>query len=364
LRSPSDARGQRNGGCADATPRAASPNVSGLNPTPDPFTRRAIITVAVIGLAFIVWQLRDVLPLLFGAILLAIGLRALADELTRVTPLWPNAALGVVVIALIALIGGIVWLVGARLAGQLAGLVDALPRALQAVRDWLADTPFASLLAGTWQSMVQGGVPLPRVAGAAGVATGAFINTILVIALGLYLAGDPALYVRGTLRLLPPAYRGKVGATMGEAARALRRWLLAQLFAMTTIGVMTAIGLFLLGVPLAVSLGLVAGLTEFVPFFGPIAFGVFAVLFSFTVSPTTALYVALLCFGIQQFEGNVLQPVVQRWAVSLPPALGVISVLIFGLLFGFLGAVFATPLMTVVMIFVERLYENVEPEPG
>jgi predicted PurR-regulated permease PerM len=147
---------------------------------------------------------------------------------------------------------------------------------------------------------------------------------------------------------------------MVESGHALRRWLLAQLFAMTTIGAMTTLGLFLLGVPLAVSLGFVAGLTEFVPFFGPIAFGVFAVLFSFTVSPMTALYVALLCFGIQQFEGNVLQPVVQRWAVSLPPALAVISVVIFGLLFGILGAIFATPLMTVVMLFVERLYEQRE----
>src|SRR5690348_6419874 len=196
--------------------RAPSPNVSGLKPTPDPFTRRAIIAVTVVALAFIAWTLRDVLPLLFGAILLAIGLRALADELAGVVPLWPNAALAVVVIALIALIGVVVWLVGARLAGQLAGLFDALPRALQAVRDWLANTPFASLLAGTWQSIVQAGVPLPRVAGAATTATGAFINTILVIALGLYLAGDPALYVRGTLRLLPPVYRGKVGAAMGE----------------------------------------------------------------------------------------------------------------------------------------------------
>jgi predicted PurR-regulated permease PerM len=332
-----------------------------LNPTPNPFTQRAIVVVTVAAFAFVVWELRGVLPLLFGAILLATALRALADQLVRVVPMPANVAIGAVVLALGAVIGGILWLVGARLAGQFTGLVDALPHAAEAVRNWLSNTPFASLLLGEWQSIVQGGVPWLRVAGAAGVATNAFLNTILVIALGLYLAGSPGLYVRGTLRLLPPVYRPKIGAVMYEAGAALRRWLLAQVFAMTTIGAMTMIGLYLLGVPLAVSLGLVAGLTEFVPFFGPIAFGIFAVLFSFTVGPMTALYVALLCFGIQQFEGNVLQPIVQRWAVSLPPALAVISVLIFGLLFGFLGAVFATPLMTVVMIFVERLYEEREP---
>jgi predicted PurR-regulated permease PerM len=335
-----------------------------LKPTPDPFTRRAIIVVTVAAFAFILWQLRAVLPLLFGAILLATALRALADPLARVIALPRNGALAVVCVALAALLGGIFWLVGARIATQLAGLVDALPQAVEGVQNWLASTPFASLVSGDIEAITQGGVPWLRVAGAATTATGVFLNAILVIAIGLYLAGDPGLYVRGTVRLLPPNYRERVRGAMVESGHALRRWLLAQLFAMTTIGAMTTLGLFLLGVPLAVSLGFVAGLTEFVPFFGPIAFGVFAVLFSFTVSPMTALYVALLCFGIQQFEGNVLQPVVQRWAVSLPPALAVISVVIFGLLFGILGAVFATPLMTVVMIFVERLYENVEPERG
>lgn len=331
-----------------------------MKATPDPFTRRAFVVVAIAASAFVLWELRGVLPLLFAAILLAIGVRALADELAGVTPLSPNVAIAAVCIGLLALLGAIFWLVGARVVGQLAGLVDALPRALVGVRNWLSTTPFASLLADTWQSMIQNGVPWPRVAGAATVATGAFLNTILVIAIGLYLAANPGLYVRGTLRLLPPAYREKVGSTMGEAGRALRRWLLAQIFAMTMIGAMTTIGLYLLDVPLALSLGLVAGLTEFVPFFGPIAFGIFAVLFAFTVGPATALYVGLLCFAIQQFEGNVLQPIVQRWAVSLPPALAVISVVIFGLLFGILGAIFATPLMTVVMIFVERLYEQRE----
>ena len=145
---------------------------------------------------------------------------------------------------------------------------------------------------------------------------------------------------------------------MTAAGHALRRWLLGQLVSMATIGAMTTIGFYLLGVPLALSLGLIAGVTEFVPFFGPIGFGIFAVLFAFTQGPTQALYVGLLCFAIQQFEGYVLQPLIQRWAVALPPALLVLSVVIFALLFGFMGALLATPLMTVVMIMVRKLYEQ------
>jgi len=329
-----------------------------LKPSPDPFTRRVIIAVALAALAFVVWQLRAVLPLVFGGVILATGLRALADAVVHATALPARGALAVVVIALLTLVVLAVWLVGAQVAGQLAGLWEALPAALGAASDWLEKTPFASVLSGTWESLQQGGIPWLRVAGAASVATDAFFNTLLIVALGLYLAADPKAYFAGALRLAPPVYRAPVGGAMSAAGHGLRRWLLGQLVSMTTIGVMTTIGFYLLGVPLALSLGLIAGISEFVPFFGPIAFGIFAVLFAFTQGPSQALYVGLLCFGIQQFEGYVLQPLIQRWAVSLPPALAVIAVVVFALLFGVLGAILATPLMTVLVIFVERLYER------
>jgi len=331
-----------------------------LKPSPDPFTRRVIIAVALASLAFVLWQLRNVLPVLFAAILLATGLRALADAVSGATSMPARAALAVVITALLAVIVLAFWLVGAQIAGQMAGLWQALPQALRAANAWLANTPFAPLLAGTWEWIKEGGIPWLRVAGAAGVASNAFFYAIMILALGLYLAGNPKTYFAGALRLVPPAYRAQVGVAMSDAGHALRRWLLGQIIAMATIGVMTTVGLYLLRIPLALSLGLIAAITEFVPFFGPIGFGIFAVLFAFTQSPADALYVGLLVFAIQQIEGNVLQPLVQRWAVALPPALGVLSVVVFALLFGALGAILATPLMTVVVIVVERLYEGEE----
>lgn len=108
--------------------------------------------------------------------------------------------------------------------------------------------------------------------------------------------------------------------------------------------------------PLALSIGLIAGLLDFIPFFGPIASGILAVILAFTQGPQQALYVAILCVGIQQLEGFVLVPLIQRWTVALPPALGMLAVVVFGLLFGLPGAVFATPLMVALMILVEKLY--------
>ena len=148
------------------------------------------------------------------------------------------------------------------------------------------------------------------------------------------------------------------------ASQGLNRWLFGQMLSMAAIGTFTALGLHLLDIPLALSVGLIAGLLAFVPFFGPIASGILAVVLAFTQGPQQALYVGILCFGIQQIERFVLMPLIQRWTVSLPPALGLLSVVIFGLLFGVMGVVFATPLMVVLMILIKKLYVENDESPS
>ena len=182
------------------------------------------------------------------------------------------------------------------------------------------------------------------------------VANLLLVVVGIYLAADPGLYFRGTLRLLPRAIRPRASAALSSAAATLRKWLGGQLMAMLLVGVLTFIGLALLDIPLALSLATIAGLLEFVPFLGPIIAAIPAVLIAFTHEPATGLYVAVLYFGIQQLEGYVLMPLVQRWAVALPPALGALSVVVFAVIFGLPGALFAVPLAIVVMVLVDELY--------
>ena len=132
--------------------------------------------------------------------------------------------------------------------------------------------------------------------------------------------------------------------------------MLGQGVAMLAVGVLTAAGLALIGMPLALPLGIIAGVLEFVPFFGTFGAGALIVLLAFTQGEAQAVYAALVCLGVQQFEGYVIQPFVQRWAIALPPALGLIAVIVFGATFGPLGVVFAVPLMVVMMLLVQRLY--------
>ena len=138
---------------------------------------------------------------------------------------------------------------------------------------------------------------------------------------------------------------------------------------MVAVGFLTWLGLALIGVPSALTLALLAGLLEFVPYVGPIVSAVPAVLLAFAASPEMAFWTALLFFGVQQFEGYVLEPLVQQHAVDLPPALLLFALVAGGLVFGLIGVLFAEPLTVMLFVMVKRLYvrealQTPTPIPG
>lgn len=185
---------------------------------------------------------------------------------------------------------------------------------------------------------------------------GALAYTLLVIAGGVYFAAQPQLYRSGILYLFPKRKRPLIGSALDDTGEAIKRWLLGTLFSMGLIGTLTGIGLWLLGVPSPVALGLLAGLLEFVPLIGPIAAAIPAILIAFTQSPELALWTLGLFIVIQQLEGNIVQPIVQQYAVDLPPALLLFSVVAGGYLFGIVGILFAAPLTVAAYMLVRRLY--------
>jgi predicted PurR-regulated permease PerM len=135
----------------------------------------------------------------------------------------------------------------------------------------------------------------------------------------------------------------------------LTRWVVGQLCLMLLVGILSLIGLHLLGVDHAWALGVLAGVLTFVPFLGPLVAAAVAVLVALATSPLLALYVALLYVGIQSLEG-LLEPLVQQRAVYLPPVLLISAQLAFGVLFGALGVILATPLAAASMVAVRMLY--------
>ena len=308
------------------------------------------------ALVLLAWRLSDVLLLLFGAAIVAVALRATAAPLERHLHLHPRLAISLAVIIVMIVLALGTWLIGDRLVMQSDDLRQRLPAALAALVTWARGHPVGVALLQLWNSANAGDVPWAQVANVATQTLGAVGSIGLMAVVGVYLAADPGLYRSGLVRLMPAGYRAAIDAALLASGHALSRWLLGQGISMVFVGSATAIGLALLGTPLALTIGVIAGVLAFIPFFGPIASGILAVLLAFMQGPTQALYVAALCVAIQQIEGNLLMPFVQRWAVELPPVLGITAAVIFGLLFGLPGVVLATPLMVVVMVLVQKLY--------
>lgn len=144
--------------------------------------------------------------------------------------------------------------------------------------------------------------------------------------------------------------------TFGHIGGALENWLLGQLVSMTLVGVLTGIALSIIGLPSTFALALIAGLTEFIPLLGPILGGIPAVLVASGEGSSQVLWTLAAILAVQQIESNMITPIVQRRAVSLPAALTLFAVLAFGALFGTMGVLVATPLAVVAYVAVTDLY--------
>jgi predicted PurR-regulated permease PerM len=179
---------------------------------------------------------------------------------------------------------------------------------------------------------------------------------LIVIFLSIYLAADPALYRRGMLALLPDRRRAQGAYVMDRITVVLRKWLVTQLIAMLTIGVVTTVILLLLRVKAAFALGLLAGLFEFIPTVGPLLSAIPGVAMGFLDSPEKAATVAVAYWGIQFLENHVLIPLLMKGGMDLPPALTVVTQALLALVFGFLGLMVAVPLLATVMVIVQVLY--------
>jgi predicted PurR-regulated permease PerM len=155
---------------------------------------------------------------------------------------------------------------------------------------------------------------------------------------------------------VPPAKRQRANEVAHEIGATLARWLLGTSCSMLIAGIATSVGLTLLGVPLGLILGIIAGLLDFIPYIGPIMAGVPAVLIALSVDPQLALYTIALFGGIQLVQGYIVQPLIDSWAVEIAPALIIVTQLVFGTIFGFAGIALATPMTATLMVLVKMLY--------
>ena len=311
--------------------------------------------VAAVAAALLLWRLVDVLLLVFAGVLLALLLRAPADGLARRTPLTPGWSLAVVIFVATLVLGGAGWLFGAQLAGQLGELAHKLPSLVEGIRDRLEQYDWISNALSSGD-IAPDGKAIGRGIGVLAATVGALTYVVVIFFTGLFLAAQPALYVEGALRLVPQRSRPRARQVLADLAHTLRSWLIGQAILMVAMGTITTIGLLLLGVPMALALGVLAGVLEFIPYLGPTLWAVPALLVALSQSVALAGYTLAFYVVLQSLEGHILQPLVQRRAVSLPPALLLIAQVAFGALLGVLGVMLATPATAALLVLVKKLY--------
>ena len=326
--------------------------------------RKTWMLIAAALLLALLWYAGRIFLLAFAGILFGIFLGAVAQPVSRWTRLRYRWALLLVVCVLGALAATGVWRAQRAISRQADQVMTTLPTAIDKVRASVQEYEWGRRLLDGMRT--QGSVIGPQAI--SGVTNMAYsfatfaVDVLVILFIGIYCAAEPRTYRQGLLRLLPTRHRARSEAVLNRTASDLRWWMLGTLCSMIVVGVLIGIGLTTLGIQAALFLALLAAAFELIPTLGPIVAAVPAILVALAQGPNQAIYVAMLYLGVQLVESYVIWPLIQRSAVHLPPALVIFSIVLLGTLAGVLGALVATPMLVVAIVFVRYFYLE-EPLP-
>ena len=320
--------------------------------------RTVLGALALVVIGLLTWELRWVLLVLFGAVVLAVALDVPITLLRRLLPLNRPAALIVVVVSLVLLGGVLGQLLLPELLEQIKQLTTLLPvlalrlSSLARQVDWLPDLDQQLMALGTWERLQPLGGQLLGLAGGAANTT---IQMLLMALLAILLALDPRSHQKVIVSLTPSFWRPQMQHLLGESRQALGGWLAGMTLSAVSVFLLTWAGLALLGVPLALLSSLVCGLLTFVPTIGPTAATLLPLAVALLVSPAKMLQVLVLRLILQNTEAFLLTPVLLRRTVNLLPTVALTAQLCLGALLGLPGVLLALPLVVVLQVLFEEV---------
>lgn len=338
----------------DLSPASGSPHHD--------FIQKIIILIFFALILLILWQGVEVLLLVFAGLLLAIFLRSLSDFLSEWTPLSERWALTVVLLGIVGLSALGVWLLSDSMQQQFDELSERLPVVYEQARERVSQYPLGRRLVAKMPSAEQfvfgrqTANVFGRITGFFSTALDMTINVLIVLMIAIYFAFNPHLYREGVIKLVPQEREKRAREILFTTEFTLRRFLVGISVSMAINGALTALGLWFLGVPFAIPLGVIAGLLTFIPNIGPFIAGVPAILIALSQSPAQALYVLILYLVVQNLDGLIITPLIQQHAVDVPPVLVIAAQLLLAVIFGFLGLLLAVPLAAVVFVLIKMIY--------
>jgi predicted PurR-regulated permease PerM len=323
--------------------------------------------IGVLALAialYILWQIRNVLLLIFAAVVVAVALNTLARQIQKLRVARSLSILAGILL-LFAVMTVFVLIIVPPFADQFQQLTRLVPKGINRVNIWSDDLrqlapPVLAPYLPDVDTLIEQLQPFFNRMLSGSVAffsgtLGAALNILLVLVLTLMLLADPQLYRQTFIRLFPSFYRRRIDFILDRCEEALRGWLIGILVNMTIIGTFSGIGLWILHVPLPLANGILAGLLTFIPNIGPALSVVPPMAIALLDAPWKAIAVLAVYFFVQQLETNVLTPYVMAQQVSLLPAVTLMSQVFFATFFGFLGLLLALPLTVVAQVWLHEI---------
>ena len=319
---------------------------------------------AIVVSLYILWQIRDLLLLLFAAIVLATALNRLSLRLQR-SGMQHGLAVLCSIALLLALIVGFFWLIVPPFAVQFEELTQRVPQGFERLNSWTdywrnrVPTQLVPYLPDVDSISQQVQPLLNRLLGGSvaffSSSLGVILRVLLVLVLTGMLLANPQAYRKGFVRLFPSFYRRRVDGILDQCEVALGRWLGAALISMSVVALMSMVGLSILRIPSPLAQGILAGVLNLIPNLGPTISVIPPMAIALLEAPWKSLAVFGLYFAIQQIESNFLTPYVMAQQVSLLPAVTLLSQVFFATFFGFLGLFLALPLTVVGQIWVKEV---------
>ena len=324
------------------------------------YLKKVWIAVGILSLIIVIIllikTLFSVILLILAGVLVAIYFHGCADILKKHLHCPSRLSVVISIIINILLLIAFFWFVGDRLSTQVSQLSDSLPSIIQKAKVQMGNSAIGNKVLEYINSTGNSEKTMVVVKHFFSSGLGILLDLYIILIFGLFFTASPTLYKKGIISLLPANAKDKGLEIINELAKALKKWLEGQIIAFFFIAIFTGIGFLILGMPLVFTLALIAGLSAFIPNFGPILAFVPAALIALSQSQKTLVIVACIFIVVHLIENAVLLPLIQKKMVKVLPALTIFAQVALGLLCGFWGVLLAVPVVVVLKTIIDKLY--------
>ncbi|VWX51931.1 AI-2E family transporter [Novosphingobium sp. 9U] len=329
-----------------------------FKPSPEDLTylRRLGWTVLIAAILMMAWRASDLLLLAFGSLLGAVMFRSAARLMQRIGVRNWSVALGLGTLLVLAAFGAIGYLLTVQFGTELGAMLGNLPGTLETIERGLSTTQVGKAVVQAGQAAAGGSKIADSLSDLVRGAGEILLNFAIVIVGAMFIAGNPTPYRNAVVLLTPPPGRPTMERALDEMSLALKLWLKAKLITMTLMALVIGGSLWLAGLESWAALGLLGGLSEFVPYVGPAVAMLPAIGLAASEGGDVLWQTVVAYLAVRVIEGYMLTPFINRTVVSIPPALTLFTILGVGAVFGVYGVFFAGALLVIAFVGVREFY--------